>query len=419
MGFLDLFVISSIPVLEVLLVTAIGSFLAIDQVNLLGEDARNHFNTVVFYVFSPTFIETNLAKTITFDSMIKLWFMPLNVLVTFIIGSAFGWIVIKISRPASHLKGLILGCCAAGNLGNLPLIIIPAVCKEKGSAFGDPDRCRTYGIAYASLSMAISIIYLWTYVYHILRVYSTEEEKEVEVDVSINETKYSAESSKRFPDNIKEALLQSKTFSTSEEFQYQVALPGGRSEEHIQLSQFVKFKQHLMMLEEKLNLKKLFAPSTIGAIVGFVVGAVSQIRDLLIGEGAHLRAIQDSASLLSDAAIPVTTLIMGANLVKGLKGPRIQKSLVIGIIVVRYVLLPMSGILIVKAAIRFGLIHSDPLYQFVLLLQYAVPPAMAIGTMTQLFGKGESECSVIMLWTYALASVALTLWSTLFMWLVS
>ncbi|PIA48426.1 hypothetical protein AQUCO_01400786v1 [Aquilegia coerulea] len=265
MGFLDLFVISSIPVLEVLLVTAIGSFLAIDQVNLLGEDARNHFNTVVFYVFSPTFIETNLAKTITFDSMIKLWFMPLNVLVTFIIGSAFGWIVIKISRPASHLKGLILGCCAAGNLGNLPLIIIPAVCKEKGSAFGDPDRCRTYGIAYASLSMAISIIYLWTYVYHILRVYSTEEEKEVEVDVSINETKYSAESSKRFPDNIKEALLQSKTFSTSEEFQYQVALPGGRSEEHIQLSQFVKFKQHLMMLEEKLNLKKLFAPSTIGA----------------------------------------------------------------------------------------------------------------------------------------------------------
>ncbi|PIA48421.1 hypothetical protein AQUCO_01400786v1 [Aquilegia coerulea] len=410
MGFLDLFVISSIPVLEVLLVTAIGSFLAIDQVNLLGEDARNHFNTVVFYVFSPTFIETNLAKTITFDSMIKLWFMPLNVLVTFIIGSAFGWIVIKISRPASHLKGLILGCCAAGNLGNLPLIIIPAVCKEKGSAFGDPDRCRTYGIAYASLSMAISIIYLWTYVYHILRVYSTEEEKEVEVDVSINETKYSAESSKRFPDNIKEALLQSKTFSTSEEFQYQVALPGGRSEEHI---------QHLMMLEEKLNLKKLFAPSTIGAIVGFVVGAVSQIRDLLIGEGAHLRAIQDSASLLSDAAIPVTTLIMGANLVKGLKGPRIQKSLVIGIIVVRYVLLPMSGILIVKAAIRFGLIHSDPLYQFVLLLQYAVPPAMAIGTMTQLFGKGESECSVIMLWTYALASVALTLWSTLFMWLVS
>lgn len=41
------------------------------------------------------------------------------------------------------------------------------------------------------------------------------------------------------------------------------------------------------------------------------------------------------------------------------------------------------------------------------------------GTITQLFGAGESECSVIMLWTYALASVSITLWSTFFLWLVS
>ena len=40
------------------------------------------------------------------------------------------------------------------------------------------------------------------------------------------------------------------------------------------------------------------------------------------------------------------------------------------------------------------------------------------GTITQLFGAGKSECSVIMLWTYAFASVSLTLWSAYFMWLV-
>jgi len=41
------------------------------------------------------------------------------------------------------------------------------------------------------------------------------------------------------------------------------------------------------------------------------------------------------------------------------------------------------------------------------------------GTIAQLFGAGESECSVMMLWTYALASIAVTLWSTYFMWLVA
>ena len=41
------------------------------------------------------------------------------------------------------------------------------------------------------------------------------------------------------------------------------------------------------------------------------------------------------------------------------------------------------------------------------------------GTITQLFGAAESECSVIMLWTYALASISLTIWTTFFMWLVA
>jgi hypothetical protein len=48
----------------------------------------------------------------------------------------------------------------AGNLGNIFLIIIPALCKEKGSPFGEPDVCQTYGLAYSSLSMAVSELLL-------------------------------------------------------------------------------------------------------------------------------------------------------------------------------------------------------------------------------------------------------------------
>lgn len=42
--------------------------------------------------------------------------MPVNILCAFIVGSALGWILIKITRPAKQLKGLILGCCAAGKI---------------------------------------------------------------------------------------------------------------------------------------------------------------------------------------------------------------------------------------------------------------------------------------------------------------
>jgi hypothetical protein len=33
--------------------------------------------------------------------------------------------------------------------------MIPAICKEKGSPFGSPDICETFGLGYVSLSMAV------------------------------------------------------------------------------------------------------------------------------------------------------------------------------------------------------------------------------------------------------------------------
>ncbi|PIN08565.1 putative membrane protein [Handroanthus impetiginosus] len=415
MGFWNLFVTSTIPVLKVLLVTGLGAYLALDRVNILGDDARKHMNNITFFVFNPALVSSNLAKTITFQSMVEMWFMPINILFTFIIGSILGWVVIQITRAPAHLRGLIIGCCAAGNLGNLLLIIIPAVCKERGSPFGDPNVCHTYGMAYASLSMAIGAIYLWSYVYNIVRVSSSRSSKGVEISNSSAGKSTKESSSSPSEGSWTEPLLSSSGFTGAEDHESGFALP---LENTPQVSGSNKIKQRLEMLL-KMNLKKLFAPSTIGAIAGFVVGLIPQIRKLMIGDIAPLRVVQDTALLLGDGAIPAVTLIMGGNLLKGLKGSEIQKSIIFGILLVRYVALPLIGIGIVKGAVQLGLVHDNPLYAFVLLLQYSLPPAMNIGTITQLFGAGESECSVIMLWCYLLASVALTLWSTFFLWLVS
>ncbi|XP_047267369.1 protein PIN-LIKES 3 isoform X5 [Capsicum annuum] len=342
-----------------------------------------------------------------------MWFMPFNILITFIIGSILGWAVLQITRPSQHLRGLVVGCCAAGNLGNMLLIIIPAVCKEKGSPFGDPGICHTYGMGYASLSMAVGAIYLWSYVYNIVRISSSKSTKEVEIN-DPPASRSSREGSISQLGTSTESLLPSKVPPE------QLGLPSTRFDHKTQQAHLgTKLKQYMENLSKKINLKTLLAPSTTGAIAGFIVGLVPQIRKLMIGDVAPLRVIENSAILLGDGAIPLLTLIMGGNLLKGLTGSGIQKSLLVGIIVVRYIILPLIGIVAVKGAIRLGLVQHDPLYQFVLLLQFALPPAMNIGTITQLFGAGESECSVIMLWAYALASISLTLWTTFFMWLVA
>jgi len=42
-----------------------------------------------------------------------------------------------------------------------------------------------------------------------------------------------------------------------------------------------------------------------------------------------------------------------------------------------------------------------------------------VGTMAQLFDVGNEECSVILLWAYSAAAIALTAWSTFLLWLLS
>ncbi|THU57428.1 hypothetical protein C4D60_Mb03t03430 [Musa balbisiana] len=540
MGLLKLFVTASVPVMKVLLVTGVGSFLATGQVGILCHEARKHLNNVVFYVFNPALVSTNLSRTITMESLVLLWFMPINILLTFIIGFAFGWVVIQITNAPSHLKGLVLGCCAAGNLGNMLLIIVPAICKERGSPFGASDVCTTYGLAYASLSMAlyksttllynivrisagasegkanaysdtqeqqiiqeteklvpqncldrtlpiehtylpgdecvlilsaseipqnelkIGAIFLWSFVYNIVRIsagasegkanaYSDTQEQQiiqetekligaiflwsfvyniVRISAGASEGKANAYSDTQEQQIIQETekLVPQNCLDRTLPIEH-TYLPGDECvlilsaseipQNELKVSFSDKARQLLSNILKIIDLKKLFAPSTVGVIIGFIIGVVPQIRKAVIGETAPLRVIQESADLLGEGAIPTLTLIMGGNLIKGLRGSGIRFSLILGVVIVRYIMLPLVGILVVKGAINLGLLHQDPLYHFILLLQYALPPAMNIGTITQLFGAGESECSVIFLWTYSLASVSLTLWSTYFMWLVS
>ncbi|KAH1224171.1 Protein PIN-LIKES 3 [Glycine max] len=394
MGLVELFGVASMPVIKVLIITAVGLLLALDNVNLLGKDARIQVNHLVHYVFNPALVGGNLADTITFENVVLLWFMPVNILLTFIIGSALGWILIKLTRAPKHLEGLILGVCSAGNLGNLPIIIIPAICKDKGSPFGDSNVCYQYGMAYASLSMAVGAVYIWTYVYNIMRVSASVVPKD-----DYRTSSFRLEASGEFLEFIPEEESSEPENPPKDNMDdYTLLLSSIESEENVKLPISAKIKQQFGNLLVNSNFRAIFSPATLGAIVGFIVGVVPQIRKLMIGGDASLHVIQDSVTMVGLEGSKYFYLDSYRNYSSSIYFPA------------------NFGY---SRATQLGLVQPDPLYQFVLLLQYALPPAMAIGTIAQLFGAGEGECSVIMLWTYVLASVAVTFWTTYFMWLVA
>ncbi|KAG8377194.1 hypothetical protein BUALT_Bualt08G0002800 [Buddleja alternifolia] len=142
------------------------------------------------------------------------------------------------------------------------LIIIPAVCKEKGSSFGNPDVCHTYGMAYASLTMAIGAIYLWSSVYNIVELSDTPTSK-----------------------SSTESLLSSRAEDHDDGLSL---LPQDRFENKPPASVSDEIKRQLVTLFEKMNLKEIISSLTTAAV--------------------------------RHGAIPALTLIMGGNLLKCLKG---------------------------------------------------------------------------------------------------
>ena len=55
MGLWKLFVVALVPVVKVLLITAVGLFLAIERVDILGMAARKHLNNVSNNIFPKGF----------------------------------------------------------------------------------------------------------------------------------------------------------------------------------------------------------------------------------------------------------------------------------------------------------------------------------------------------------------------------
>ncbi|BAT99860.1 hypothetical protein LR48_Vigan06g061600 [Vigna angularis] len=419
MGFVELLEVASMPIIQVLLVSALGALMATRYFdNLLSPDIRKALNKIVFLIFTPSLIFSSFAKSVSLEDMISWWFMPVNVGLTFLIGGIIGWILVKLLKPNLKVEGLIIAACSSGNLGNLPLVIIPAICDEKGGPFGERDVCRSNGLSYASFSMALGGIFIWTYTLQTIKSRSLKFK-------ALEAAEIMKVPNKEFDANAETLLLKDNDIQNT--IEVPTSTYYGDTENQIPVdqdqssgSEKTESLWHRIVEVISQFLEELMSPPAIATFLGFLFGGVAWLRNLIIGDSAPLRVIQDSLQLLGNGTIPCITLLLGGNLTQvGLKSSAIKPLTLISIIIGRLFLLPLIGLFIVKAAANFGLLPVDPLFQYVLVMQYAMPPAMNISTMAQLFDVGNEECSVILLWTYSAAAIALTAWSTFLLWVLS
>ncbi|KAF7850839.1 hypothetical protein BT93_L4957 [Corymbia citriodora subsp. variegata] len=445
-----------LPLLKLLTITLIGLLLAHPRFKIAPKSTFRLLSKLVFALFLPCLIFTHLGPCISYKSIVRWWFIPVNILVSTGIGCVLGFAVALICRPPPEFFRFTVIMTAFGNTGNLPLAVVSSVCHNVENPFG--PECYGPAVAYVSFSQWVSVLLVYTLVYHMmeppLEFYEVVD-ADVDADDRIEIQEITEEDFDR-PSITGDALASdlsrpllveaewpgiedketehcktpfiARLFNSIPHFSH-TALPdpdpseagGENSPKSVRCLAEPKVIRKIRIVAEKTPIHHILQPAIIASILAIFVGMIPELKDLCFGDDAVLGFLTDSLDIMAGAMVPSAMLVLGGMLAEGPNESRLGLRTSIGIMVARLLVLPLLGIGVVLLADRWGLLMpGDELYKFVLLLQYTTPSAILLGAIASLRGYAVSEASALLFWQHVLALVSLSVYLTVyFKWLLS
>ncbi|OIT27137.1 PREDICTED: protein PIN-LIKES 6-like [Nicotiana attenuata] len=393
--------IAVLPIAKVFTMCFLGFLMASKYVNILPANGRKLLNGLVFSLLLPCLIFSQLGQAITYEKLLQWWFIPVNIVIATISGSIIGCIVASIVRPPYPYFKFTVVQIGIGNIGNVPLVLIAALCRDKSNPFGDYEICSRDGNAYISFGQWVGAIVLYTYVFNMLK--------------PPREGTFDVQDANLPIKNPNRDGTQSHLVASSPE---QVPLlttdiaPADSSG-----SKKGKVKEFFNFLYEKLKLKQIIQPPIIASVLAIIIGCVPILRRQVFTSDAPLYFFTDSCLILGDAMIPCILLALGGNLVDG-PGPGSSKlglRTTAAIVFGRLVLVPPTGLGIVMLADKLGFLPAgDKMFRFVLLLQHTMPTSVLSGAVANLRGCGK-EAAAVLFWVHIFAIFSMAGWIILYL----
>ncbi|KAL8038876.1 hypothetical protein ABFX02_10G000400 [Erythranthe guttata] len=391
--------IAVLPIAKVFTICFLGFLMASKCVNILPSNGRKLLNGLVFSLLLPCLIFSQLGQAITWEKMIEWWFIPFNVVLATITGSIIGLIVASIVRPPYPYFKFTIIQIGIGNIGNVPLVLIAALCRDKSNPFGDSNKCSQDGNAYISFGQWVGAIVLYTYVFQMLAPPDggTFDVEDGDVPIKIPTTTSSFLNKDTSPEQLP-LLSDEATLARSN------ATKKG-----------YKVKDLLKYIYEKLKLKQIIQPPIIASILAIFIGCVPFLKKLIFTTDAPLYFFTDSCMILGEAMIPCILLALGGNLVDGPGSSKLGARTTAAIVFARLMLVPPTGLGIVMLADKLGFLPpGDKMFRFVLLLQHTMPTSVLSGAVANLRGCGR-EAAAVLFWVHIFAVFSMAGWIILYL----
>lgn len=393
--------IAVLPIAKVFTVCFLGFLMASKYVKILPANGRKLLNGLVFSLLLPCLIFSQLGQAVTLEKMMEWWFIPANVVLGSISGSIIGFIVATLVRPPYPFFKFTIVQIGIGNIGNVPLVLIAALCRDKSNPFGDSNSCSTSGTAYISFGQWVGAIILYTYVFNMLAPPCEGSFDIEDGSLPIKGPPKEGGSAEQVPLLTHEEAVQTNSNNSN--------LNNSNS------SKGFKIKKFLIFLYEKLKLKQILQPPIIASILAMVLGAVPFLKRLIFTTDAPFFFFTDSCIILGEAMVPCILLALGGNLVDGPGSSKLGLRTTAAIIFARLVLVPPMGLGIVMLADKLGFLPAgDKMFRFVLLLQHSMPTSILAGAVANLRGCGR-EAAAVLFWVHIFAVFSMAGWIVLYL----
>lgn len=413
-----------LPLLKVLSLAVIGLILAHPKTEIIPRATFKLLSKLIFALFLPCLIFTELGERVSLESIPQWWFVPVNVLLSTLIGGLLGCLVVTICRPPPQFNRFVIVMTALGNTGNLSLAIVGSVCHTSKNPFG--PHCHSRGVAYVSFSQWVAVILVYTLVYHMMEP-PMEFYEVVEEGVEIEEQKATDDVSRPllieaewpgiedketehcktpFIANVfnNVSSVSQSSFPDDIETSGEISGNAPNSPKSIRCLAEPRVVRKIRVVAEQTPIRHILQPPTIASLLAIVVGLVPQLQSILFGNDAPLSFLTDSLEILAKATVPSVMLVLGGMLAQGPNESKLGLRTTIGILVARLLVLPLIGMGIVTLAGNMNLlVHDDAMYRFVLLLQYTTPSAILLGAIARLRNYAVCEASALLFWQHVFA----------------
>ncbi|XP_009370868.2 protein PIN-LIKES 6 [Pyrus x bretschneideri] len=394
--------IAVLPIAKVFTVCSLGLLMASKYVNIFPASGRKLLNGLVFSLLLPCLIFSQLGQAITLQKMLEWWFIPVNVVLGSTTGSIIGYIVASLVHPPYPFFKFTIVQIGIGNIGNVPLVLISALCRDQSNPFGDSTTCKTDGTAYISFGQWVGAIILYTYVFQML-----SPPPEGTFDIEEKELPIKSPRNGTTPDQV--PLL------TPDENEEETARKEEVAETESNASNKPKITKFFVFIYEKLKLKQVLQPPIIASILAMALGTIPFLKKLIFTSDGPLFFFTDSCIILGEAMIPCILLALGGNLVDGPGSSKLGLRTTAAIIFARLVLVPPVGLGVVMLADKLGFLPAnDQMFRFVLLLQHTMPTSVLSGAVANLRGCGR-EAAAVLFWVHIFAIFSMAGWIVLYL----